>query len=176
MEEVKVLMIGQSPYEDNEKYGPLKIDGYLSEIVAFFPKINDKKYNLYKLTTYRRLLGFLKTKSLTEKEFTALDSPEKLVDCYKSKGVYFVNVVDIESINNNIITFESTKCSIDIKNTKIICFGSKAINCFKGHKNITKLPHPSPKNSNKFWKKYESEYNSINYNESFKFKELLSTL
>jgi|GEM_PF-5656580 len=112
MEEVKVLIVGQSPYENDKNYGPLKVDGYISEVVAFFPKINDEKYNLYKLTTYRRLLGFLKTKALTKEEFTALDCPKKLVNDYKSQGIYFVNVVDIESIDSDTITFKSTKCSI----------------------------------------------------------------
>ena len=168
----------QSPYEDNKNYGPLKVDDYISEVIAFFPNINDKKYNLYKLTTYRRLLGFLKTKPLTEEEFTTLDSPKKLVDCYKSKGIYFVNEIEIKDIDQNTdtITFDNTKHPINIKNTKIICFGSKAINRFKDYENITKLPHPSPQNNNKFWKKYDSEYSSINYDESFEFKELLSTL
>lgn len=173
MEKVKVLIVGQEPYKNNNNYGPLEVDGYISKVVAFFPKINDKKYNLYELTTYRRLLGFLKTKALTEEEFTTLDCPKKLVDDYKRQGIYFVNVVDIESIDSDTITFKSTKCSIDIKNTKIICFGSIAINKIKNKKDIIKLPHPSPQNNNTFWKKYDSEYNGINYDESFEFKNLL---
>lgn len=174
MEEVKILIVGQSPYNNTKNYGPLKVDGYISEVVAFFPKINEEKYNLYNLTTYRRLLGFLKAKPLTEEEVTALDSPKKLVDCYKSKGVYFVNEIDIENIDSDTITFQSTKYSIDIKNTKIICFGSKAIDRFENVKRVIKYPHPSPKVTHKFWEQFDYEY--TNYDKPIDFTKLLNTL
>lgn len=173
MEEVKALLVGESPYSNKEKYGPLKIKNYPTKHVAFFPEVKKDDFILYELTTYRRIIGFLNFCALPKDEFNKLDTPENLAKCYAKKGIYFINQNEIEIKNKKIYAkkFAFNKLIPITENTIIICFGNEAVKKFKKFESIYKYPHPSPQVTHKFWEQFDYKYK--NYDEPI---DLMTTL
>ncbi|MEB7657613.1 hypothetical protein NGB24_07070 [Mammaliicoccus vitulinus] len=170
----KCILIGDTSYNENDNYKPLLYENYPTGIVVFFPEIKNKSYDLYELTTYRRLLGFLNSRPLTKEEFTNLDSPHQLVEYYTNNDIYFINQSEIK-IKNSIIQDLNKNNLFLIDDITIICFGDEAIEKFKNVKNIIKCPHPSRKVSHKFWEKYDYRYRK-DYNFNFDFQNFFYTL
>ena len=174
MLKAKCILIGKSPYNENDDYKLLVDVFYPTKNIAFFPEVINGNYNLYNLTTYRRILSFLHARSLTEKEFNNLDNPKSLVRYYLKKGIYFINQSEIK-IKNSTIQDLYKNDLFSINDTTIICFGDDAFNKFKDFKNIIKCPHPSKQVSHKFWEKYDNEYRK-DYNDNFNFQNFFCTL
>jgi len=142
--------------------------------IAFFPEVVDNSYDLYDLTTYRRILSFLHGRALTKEEINNLDDPRSLVRYYLKKGIYFINQSNFK-VKNSIIQDLKGNNLFSINDTMIICFGNEAFDKFKNFKDIIKCPHPSKQVSHKFWEKYDKEYRK-DYNDNFDFQNFLCTL
>ncbi|RIO08133.1 hypothetical protein BUZ94_11785 [Mammaliicoccus sciuri] len=170
----KCILIGDKPYNENDDYKPLLYKDYPTGTVAFFPEIKNKNYDLYKLGTYRRVLGFLNSRPITKEEFINLDSPQQLVKYYTNNDIYFINQSEIV-IKNSIIQDKDKNNLFSIDDLTIICFGNNAIKKFEDVKNIIKCPHPSKKVSHKFWEKYDCKYRK-DYNFNFDFQNFFHTL
>lgn len=167
------ILIGESPYGENKNYKALEMKEYPTGIVAFFPEILKKDYDLDKLDTYRRIQGFLHSKPLSKEEINSLDSPKKLAQDYLNKGIYFINQDQISIIESEIhYKNEAIFC---ISKTKIICFGDKAFEKFENISNVIKCPHPSRQVSHKFWEKYDHKYRN-DYDYNFDFQNFFYTL
>lgn len=175
MKQVKTLFVGKDPYNpQNKKYKNLNIDNYPTENVAFFPELTDPNHCLFKITTYRRMIGFIYNQEFTKSEFNKLDSPKKIAKEFMRNDIYFLNASEFE-LNNNILKTENTELFLN-KKTQVLCFGTDAIKKFKSFKSIKKFPHPSPLNNNEFWDDYDVKYKNQNYTKDFIFNDIPYTL
>ncbi|RTX74392.1 hypothetical protein CD117_03015 [Mammaliicoccus sciuri] len=173
MNEAKLLIIGKDSYNpSNKNYTNLKIDDYPTDNVAFFPCRKEETYNLYNLTTYRRILGFIKNEKLTEIEFNKLPTPKTIANQFMKKGVYFINALEFDLKGYTIQSKNKKNKLIFDSSTIILCFGTDAIDKFKNYENVHQFPHPSPLNNNKFWEKYDNEYSSKDYNFDYIFEQI----
>lgn len=170
MNKAKILIIGKNSYNpSNKNYSNLQLDDYPTANVAFFPRKKNESYNLYELTTYRRILGFVKNQKITEPNFNILPTPESLANDFMKKGVYFINALEFDLDGFTIQSENKENKLFFDESTKILCFGTDAIDKFENYKNVHNFPHPSPLNNNIFWKKYDAEYSSKNYDCEYEF-------
>ncbi|CEA00439.1 hypothetical protein BN1048_00960 [Jeotgalicoccus saudimassiliensis] len=163
-ENIRVLVVGLDKYPRNKRYGPLSLKGYDFCTVAFIPKLNNEKKHkdsdcerLYKITSYRRVMSFLAGKPLKMTEFSKYTNVEKVVHEFKEKGIYFVNIKELE-INEIKHRFD--------ENTLIILFGVATERAWKAQTknledelNVKELffHHPSPQVHHDDWKYYDHE-------------------
>ncbi|MDW4040332.1 hypothetical protein QI322_06980 [Staphylococcus saprophyticus] len=181
IEKINYLFVGESPYfkdkkkEERKYYNIEPKYNYPTELVAFFPEyVNNHKDNIFKITTYKRIIGLLNNDRVSINDSSNYDSANNIVKKYKEQGTYFCNLNELK----DLITFSERSLKIAKKNTtwiidsttKILCFGSDAINYFtstdfyKYKLNIATFPHPSPNNYNVFWKHYDKDFNPIIHN------------
>ncbi|MDW4190076.1 hypothetical protein QI203_01670 [Staphylococcus saprophyticus] len=172
MNKAKILVIGKNSYNpSNKNYSNMQIDDYPTDNVAFFPYKKAKNYNLYELTTYRRIIGFIKNKKFKETEFNKLPTPKTLANAFKEKGVYFINALEFD-LDGFTIQSENKKNKLLFdSSTKILCFGTHAIDKFEGYNNVHNFPHPSPLNNNEFWENYDDKYSKKKYDFNYKFDQ-----
>lgn len=195
MEQIKYLLVGQSAF-DSESYDPMYMekDVYPFEVAAFIPKVGkddkgENKIDLFEITTYRRIMGFLFNKDFKKCQFNNCEliknGGEELVEYFAEKGIYFCNIDELNKNFNKSNNIESNKLIHENweinETTKIILFGSKAINKYNSPVKIPVIymPHPSHANNNKIWKSFDGKTNFVNYStcEEIKnvTKEILET-
>ncbi|EZX23446.1 hypothetical protein V070_00927 [Staphylococcus aureus C0673] len=181
IEKITYLFVGESPYfkdkkkEEREYYNIKPEFDYPTELVAFFPEyVNNHKGNIFKITTYKRIIGLLNNDRVSVDDSSNYDSPINIVKKYKEQSIYFCNLSELKNLitfsENSLKITKNEKTWIIDSTTKILCFGSEAINHFthtdlyKYKLKIATFPHPSPNNYNVFWKHYDKDFNPIIHN------------
>ena len=172
MNKIKTLIIGESPFNSKEyenlTYNEIEIESEIINI-AFIPKLKDKNYDLYNITSYRRILGVLFNKKISnENIFIEYNSKvKKRIKTLAEKNIYLVNQSELKADDG--LHLANHKNEIE----NIICFGSKAakyIDSFQNKHDIKfntyYFPHPSGRVQHPFWNDFAEDGKNYSDKES----------
>lgn len=184
IEKINYIFVGESPYfkdtkkEEREYYNIKPAYDYPTELIAFFPEYqNGNTGKLFEIKAYKRILGILYNERIKKTEEARYLSPIKIAELCRNKGIYFCNLSELINLintdNDKYVTIRRKDTEKKWKittDTKILCFGKKAIEHFNlrkyrkyNFKNIGTFPHPST-DSYTFWQYYDSDFKPYIHN------------